>query len=67
MIFTMATKPRSSRAKVEAALQNLIKKGLIVSQVDDEGHMRYYAKEYAPTLTIKGPSGNSTGVDKRSD
>lgn len=45
-----SAKPRYSRADVEAALRNLIRKGLVVAREDINGKVTYFTTECAPPL-----------------
>jgi hypothetical protein len=47
--MTKPSKPSHSRADVLAAIESLIKKGLVVSRQDENGQTRYYpAKNPSP-------------------
>jgi hypothetical protein len=41
-------KSKYTRADVEVAMQNLVRKGLIVARTDVNGQVVYFAPEYAP-------------------
>jgi hypothetical protein len=45
-----SAKPNYSRADVEAALRNLIRKGLVVAREDINGKVVYFTTESAPPL-----------------
>lgn len=50
MLRTKSSNKKYSRADVEAALQNLIKKGLVVTRTDADGRIRYIDAQEAPFL-----------------
>ena len=52
--MTKATDPKYSRADIEAALRNLIRKGLVVTKEDDNDRTRYVANPLASVPESKG-------------
>jgi hypothetical protein len=46
----LSAQPKHSGADVEAALQNLIRKGLVVARRDVNGKVTYFTTDSAPTL-----------------
>jgi hypothetical protein len=53
-------KSKYTRADVEVAMQNLVRKGLIVARTDINGQVVYFATEYAPP---PGPFERQSEID----
>ncbi len=45
-----SSKPNYSRADVEAAMRNLVRKGLVVAREGVDGKVVYFTTEFAPPL-----------------
>jgi hypothetical protein len=52
--MTKATDPKYSRADIEEALRNLIRKGLVVTKEDEDGRTRYFVNPLASVPESKG-------------
>jgi DNA-binding MarR family transcriptional regulator len=46
-MMTKATGPKYSRADIEEALRNLVRKGLVITKEDEDGRTRYFVNPLA--------------------
>jgi hypothetical protein len=51
--MTKATGPKYSRADIEEALRNLVRKGLVITKEDEDGRTRYFANPLASVPELK--------------